>query len=46
MIEHSIALLVMFSVGFVAGMYITTQLEKWIERKIHSKIKKEDKKNG
>jgi len=33
------ALLVMFGTGFAAGMYITTQLEDWIEKKI---TKKED----
>jgi len=33
------ALLVMFGTGFAAGMYITTQLEGWIENKINKKDK-------
>ena len=28
-----IAGLVMFGVGFAAGMYVTTQLEDWINKK-------------
>ena len=34
---ESFILLVMFGVGFAAGMYITTQIGDWIDKRINKK---------
>ena len=34
---EAFALLVMFGTGFAAGMYVTTQVESWIEKRIDKK---------
>ena len=34
---EAFGLLVMFGSGFAAGMYVTTQVESWIEKRINKK---------
>ena len=38
---ETIALVIMFGAGFVAGMYVTTQISDWIDNRIqHKKLMK------